>query len=399
MLPAANLHLKGLYDSTVEFFTQRSPNLSSALRRLSTYEPASESPVASPASHSNSTHASDPFALSNRESAYLPEGLDIQEPRQCHSACSSPSCSILSSSPSHSMRKNLREHETVKTELVRTQADVVKLEERCRTLEKTVRETKEMLRMRDAEIERLKKERDRHSADRRRSDELRPEPDAHGHQSAPRRSQSSSRRSHDSQRSEQQVQAVVQNRNPSPSLQSTEAKHDGSVEGSVPSDSEEERAYSRGLDTFMTKVDRWSGAQIIQALQDLNSEILQFAASATELCTFDKYSRASPSRTTQATKETATRFGPSLTRVLSSRDHVQDPILVQLALQSCVATCIARAMSTFCFGFAAKPNTVLSQIYSQMYLSGMSMIRRVFCVPVLIDIGQRFNLRQVAGEH
>jgi len=54
---------------------------------------------------------------------------------------------------------------------------------------------------------------------------------------------------------------------------------------------------------------------------------------------------------------------------LSSRDHVQDPILVQLALQSCVATCIARAMSTFCFGYAAKPNAVLSQIYSQMYLS------------------------------
>jgi len=253
------------------------------------------------------------------------------------------------------MRKNYRE-QVVKNDLARTQADVVKLEERCRTLEKTLQETREMVKARDAEIERLKRERERPELD-------------------PRELRSSSRQSHDSQRNEQQVQEVS-NQIPNPYMHSAEENHDGSATGSVSSDSEEERAYTRGLDIFLTKVDRWSGAQIIQALQDLNSEVLQFAASATELCTFDKYSRSSPTRTTQATQETASRLGSSLARVLSSRDHTQDPILVQLALQSCVTICVARAMSTFCFGFAAKPNAVLSEIYAQMYQSGMFMLWR-----------------------
>jgi uncharacterized protein YlxW (UPF0749 family) len=49
-------------------------------------------------------------------------------------------------------RKNYRD-QAVKNDLARTQADVVKLEERCRTLEKTLQETREMVKVRDAEIE------------------------------------------------------------------------------------------------------------------------------------------------------------------------------------------------------------------------------------------------------
>ena len=362
-MPAANLHFKGLYDSTVEFFTQRSPSLSSAFRALSTDESEPGGLAPSSIGPPGVTNTSDQFARARgtRDSAYLRDNLDIEERRRCHSTCSCSSCgTVPSHSSSHAMRKNFRE-QAVKNDLARTQADVVKLEERCRALEKTLQETRELLRVRDAEIERLRRERERH------------EPDPHELHSSSGRSQSSSRRSHDSQRSEQQVQVTI-NRNLSPYMQSAEENRDGSATGSVSSDSEEERAHMRGLDIFLTKVDRWSGAQIIQALQDLNSEVLQFAASATELCTFDKYSRSSPTRTTQATQETASRLGSSFTRILSSRDHTQDPILVQLALQSCVTTCIARAMSTFCFGFAAKPNAVLSEIYTQMYHTGMSVL-------------------------
>lgn len=260
------------------------------------------------------------------------------------------------------MRKTAREHDsntTTKNELARTQADVHKLEERCRALERALRETKEMLRTRDSEIERMRRE--RAEEHRRRNEE--------------QEAQSASRRSSGSDRQDPPPPPPPKHlSNGSQYAQSaagTADHHEDESASSASEDSEEERAHMRGLETFLTRIDRWSGAQIIQALQDLNSEILQFAASATELCTFDKYSRSSPARTTQATKETAARLGASLARVLSSRDHAQDPILVQLALQSCVATCIARALSTFCFGFAAKPNAVLSQIYTQMYGSGM----------------------------
>ena len=377
MLPAANLHLKGLYDSTVDFL-HRSPIISGALRRLNPEESEPTSPSTSPTNHSGPAHIPDPLprARSIRE---LREGVEIEERRQCHGACSCPSCAGSPSSPtsSLSMRKNSRGHDNPRYDTARhghdhtqTQADVVRLEERCRALEKTLRETQEILKARDAEIEKLKRERDQASADRRRSGDQRPDHDSHEPHSSSRGSQNSSRRSPDSQRSEKQVQANIQNGHSGPYMQTTEENPDESVTESVSSDSEEERAHIRGLDTFLTKVDRWSGAQIIQALQDLNSEILQFAASATDLCTFDKYSRSSPTRTTLATKETASRLGSPLARVLSSRDHTQDPILVQLALQSCVATCIARSMSSFCIGFASKPNAVLSKIYSQMYISG-----------------------------
>jgi hypothetical protein len=371
MLLAANLLIKGLYDSTVEFFAQRSPIISSALG-LGGEESDSET---NSIGHAGVTHctsdSSDPFARtrSTRESTYSREGLGIDEHRRCHDTCSCPSCNYSPSPyPSYAMRKNSREQASAKNNHARMQVDLVRLEEKCKALEVALQESREMMKVKDAEIERLRRAVDRPSADRCRSDDQRPEPDPHELHDSSRRSQCSSRRSHDSQRSEQQAQGAVHNSNSNIYTQSSEESHDGSVS----SDSEEERAHMRGLDTFLTKVDRWSGAQIIQALQDLNSEILQFAASATELCTFDKYSRSSPSRTSQSTKETAARLGSSLARLLSARDHTQDPILVQLALQSCVATCIARAMSTFCFGFAAKPNAVLSQIYSQMYISGMS---------------------------
>ena len=367
MLPVANLHIKDLYDSTLEFFSQRSPSLSSAIRRLITDDSESENNN-SPSGSSGPAFAPDPSAPapSIRDPTFLRDSFDTRGQRRCPSACSCPSCSALpSGSISHSMRKNSREHDANKNDLARSQADVAKLEDRCRVLERALRETKELVKIRDAEIERLRSERERSVPDRRRCSDQQLGPDPP--ENASRRSQSSSRRSHDSYRSEKPAPST-RSSNGSQYMQSS--GQNGSVADPMSSDSEEERTHMRGLDTFLAKIDRWSGAQIIQALQDLNSEILQYAASATELCTFDKYSRSSPSRTTQATKETAGRLGPSLARILSSRDHAQDPILVQLALQGCVSTCIARALSTFCLGFAAKPNNVLSQIYSQMYLSG-----------------------------
>ncbi|KAF7979114.1 hypothetical protein HWV62_43325 [Athelia sp. TMB] len=346
MLPIASIYLRDLYDSTREFIVSRSPRLGYPFRALppeadevSDLGSALGTP-AGPSAHPAPTH-----------------DHHLREARGCPT-------------PPPSMRKNSRDHDpNTKSELARTHADVHRLEERCRVLEKTLRETKELVRTRDAEIERMRRERAEEFRIRRQEQ-----------QAAAAALAAQSRRSSGSSDLPDHPPPVPPKRPANGYLQnalpigvadatdddesSSEEEEDEEEEAT---DSEEERAHMRGLDTFLTKIDRWSGAQIIQALQDLNSEILQFAAAATELCTFDKYSRASPARTTQATKETAARLGPALARVLSSRDHAQDPILVQLALQSCVATCIARALSTFCFGFAAKPNAVLSQIYTQMY--------------------------------
>ncbi|KAF5372763.1 hypothetical protein D9615_010104 [Tricholomella constricta] len=330
MLPIANLNIRNVYDNAAEFFSLHSPTWSLAAQ-------ASDSSVAS----SPSTTRSAVPDSSPRECAPLRERLDA--------ACHSPTSSLAGLSP-FSMRREL---DVTKRELAKSQAEVSRLEERCKMLEKTLKETRDMLRARDAELERMRrdKEKERMLAERRRSD-VGP-----------------------------QYQPLV----PSRDLHSRHSSLDmrsinGHMNGrSTPTDhheralflagSEEERARIRSTEVYMTRTDSWSGAQVLQAVHDINSEILQFAASATEICTFDRDSRPSSSRSVQAMHDTSSRLGQNLARVLSNRDHSQDPILVQLALQGCVSVCITRALTSFCMGFPSKSDTMLFQIYSRIALA------------------------------
>ena len=138
----------------------------------------------------------------------------------------------------------------------------------------------------------------------------------------------------------------------------------------------EQIARTRSMDVFMTKTDNWSGAQVIQAVEDLNAEINQFAASATETCAFAKRGKARsppPSSDTGPVQdeESAPWLGAAFVQALSARDHTQDPILVQLALQASVAICCARSLSLFCVGFPSKLDALLSRVLTHMQASGM----------------------------
>ncbi|KAG6832782.1 hypothetical protein H0H92_009400 [Tricholoma furcatifolium] len=245
-----------------------------------------------------------------------------------------------------------RQFDATKAELAKSQADVVRLEERCRMLEKTLKETREMLRARDAEVEKMRRDREKERmvAERRYSDPLYLTPqtpkDLHmRHSSLDMRLTASPVTMNGRSTSTEQERALM-------------------LAGS-----EEERARIRSTELYMTRTDSWSGAQVLQAVHDLNSEILQYAASATEICTFDKDSRPSSAKSIQAMHDTSSRLGPNLSRVLSNRDHSQDPILVQLALQGCVSVCITRALSSFCMGYPSKSDTVISQIYSHIVMA------------------------------
>ncbi|KAG5651298.1 hypothetical protein H0H81_009151 [Sphagnurus paluster] len=278
-------------------------------------------------------------AVPDLSAAPLRERLDA--------ACQSPTGSLAGLSVS--MRREL---DVTKHELAKSQAEVARLEERCKMLERTLKDTRELLRARDAEIEKMRRDREKERllAERRRSD-VGP-----------------------------QYQPPVPQRDLHPrhnSLDMRSIDHMNSNGRSTPSDqheralflagSEEERACIRSSEVYLTRTDSWSGAQVLQAVRDINSEILQFAASATEICTFD--SRPSSSRSVQAMHDTSSRVGPNLARVLSNRDHSQDPILVQLALQGCVSICITRALNSFCMGFPVKSDNLLGQIYSRMALA------------------------------
>ncbi|KAJ7773388.1 hypothetical protein B0H16DRAFT_1305100 [Mycena metata] len=127
---------------------------------------------------------------------------------------------------------------------------------------------------------------------------------------------------------------------------------------------EEERAQMRGNEVFMSRIDSMSGAQVVQFVNDLNSEIIQFAASAIELCTIDPTSPTS----SQAMQDTSARLGSKLAGLLSARErNSQDPTLVGLALQAGISAAIARSMSSFALGLPSKSDVILSHLYSHVF--------------------------------
>lgn len=313
MLPAANLHLSRLYDTTVEFFALRSPSVSRG-----------QSPISPERESRSLTPVPDPVAKLTRECASLREKLDAAV-RSRNNAC--PSHQTLESTLP-SMRREL---DDTKKELARTKLEVARVEERCRALERTLRETREVLKARDAELQRL------------RGGEQAP--------GTPQRRQSSDSDHED----------VVE-------YGDETVSHERYEEGLGSSPLEEEMAQKSSAEVFMTKTDAWSGAQVLQAVHDLNSEILQFSATATELCKFQRNSASSP-KFTQAMRDTAQRLGQNVANILSTRDHSQDPILVQLALQGCINACIDKTLQNFAIGLPSKHDGILAQIYSHIYVA------------------------------
>ena len=145
----------------------------------------------------------------------------------------------------------------------------------------------------------------------------------------------------------------------------------------APTFQDEYIAHLQSFNLFMTKTDSWSGAQVIQAVRDLNSEILQFSASLTELhYAIDtnnggKRLAINPNVLTQAKQNTAARLGVPFMHILSTRDHNQDSsMLVQFALQAALCTIIDRTLASFCVGFPAKYDALLNQLYLRMCSSG-----------------------------
>ncbi|KAG1887025.1 hypothetical protein F4604DRAFT_1719683 [Suillus subluteus] len=353
MLPIANLNLKDLYQSTFEFFASLNPSFS--FSAFSAEDSVSDSDLSFPLTPRDPT----PRNLStDEESVSLRDRLDAAERNDSHnlSTCDPSFGASAAASTLDSMR---REHDATKNELSRTQAEVARWEEKCKTLEKTLKETRDLLKVRDQEIQVLK-ERERRS----------PECHCPSTQIDRRRSRDPAHQRSGSSQSRQIRLSADWSEIRDDTLSQANGNHsrNGGNLDNMSTVSEEERAQSRSLETFLNKIDLWSGAQVIQAVQDLNSEILQFAASATELCTFSKQ-RPNTAKVTQASSEVATRLGAALSRLLATRDHSQDPMLVQLALQGCISYCISRALSSFCIGYQSKANIILTQIYTHMFHS------------------------------
>ncbi|KAF8502208.1 hypothetical protein F5888DRAFT_1608057, partial [Russula emetica] len=121
-------------------------------------------------------------------------------------------------------------------------------------------------------------------------------------------------------------------------------------------------------EVFLNKTDSWSGAQVIQAVQDLNSETLQLSAGATESVTIQGREKTSQARMNQATKGVSS--SAPFARLLASSDHTEEPALLPFGLQACVATCVSRLLGVFCVGLPLNTNDLFLKIYTHMHATG-----------------------------
>ncbi|EMD34021.1 hypothetical protein CERSUDRAFT_117535 [Gelatoporia subvermispora B] len=129
----------------------------------------------------------------------------------------------------------------------------------------------------------------------------------------------------------------------------------------------QERTEEAGsLRTFLSKTDEWSGAQLLQAIHDLNSEIVQLSASVAD--EFSSSLDRSRDLTRTSDRELVNNaLGPVMMNLLASRDHMADPTLVQFAIQAWEVSCVGKVLDAFCYGLPADVDQFLNGVFEHMH--------------------------------
>jgi hypothetical protein len=127
----------------------------------------------------------------------------------------------------------------------------------------------------------------------------------------------------------------------------------------------------RSLESFLTKTDEYSGQQIVQAVHDLNTEILQLAAAVSDefpltrrspgLCQHRKESHC------EVVREA---IGDGMLALLRDGDHEDDPTIVQLAIQPWQVWCCRQVLDSFCAGAPPEVDRFLNDVFREMQSSG-----------------------------
>jgi predicted nuclease with TOPRIM domain len=122
------------------------------------------------------------------------------------------------------------------------------------------------------------------------------------------------------------------------------------------------------LKSFLTKTDDFSGQQIVQAVHDLNSEILQLAAAVSDEFPL---TRRSPGLWNESHCEIVRQaIGDGMLALLRDGDHENDPTVVQLAIQAWEVWCCRQVLDSFCAGSPPEVDRFLNDIFREMQSSG-----------------------------
>jgi hypothetical protein len=139
----------------------------------------------------------------------------------------------------------------------------------------------------------------------------------------------------------------------------------------------------RSLKSFLTKTDDYSGQQIVQAVHDLNTEILQLAATVSDEFPL---TRRSPG----LWKESHCEFvrgaiGDGMLALLRDGDHEDDPTIVQLAVQAWEVWCCRQVLDAFCAGAPPEVDRFLNDIFREMQSSG-ELISVSDLLPIILTL-------------
>ncbi|KAF7796470.1 hypothetical protein EIP86_007647 [Pleurotus ostreatoroseus] len=120
------------------------------------------------------------------------------------------------------------------------------------------------------------------------------------------------------------------------------------------------------LRSFLSKTDDWSGAQLLQAMRDLNAEIVQLAASIADGYAAVLDRRVNLTRLSDR-EAIENALGRQIADLLARRDHAADPTLLQFAIQAWEIVCVNQILDAFCFGLPAEVDDILAAVFERMH--------------------------------
>ncbi|PCH36687.1 hypothetical protein WOLCODRAFT_109039 [Wolfiporia cocos MD-104 SS10] len=127
-------------------------------------------------------------------------------------------------------------------------------------------------------------------------------------------------------------------------------------------------AELQAAETYLTKVDNVSDADLLSMVGELNSQIYQLAAQMSDKISFSSCPTnqlALPLELTQAVERS---IGPAILHLLLIRGHSEDAICVQIALQACIVSFAHRIIETWDFETDAA-NDLLRRAYDSLKIT------------------------------
>ncbi|PCH36673.1 hypothetical protein WOLCODRAFT_109017 [Wolfiporia cocos MD-104 SS10] len=127
-------------------------------------------------------------------------------------------------------------------------------------------------------------------------------------------------------------------------------------------------AELRAAQTYLTKADSLSEAEILHMFEELNSHIYQLSAHMADNTKFDRSRHIPQTWTIPARMEVERLLGTQVIQLLATRSHSEEPFCVQVALQSCMVGFAKMIISTWNFN-SFENNRHYSDVYEWLKVS------------------------------